>query len=89
VIYFYNKTNMMHQFVKFILSRGSTLHVMDGHSIHHQLSKTVHTETGICRNRFCRLLAGRKEMGLVPASKQSEESVRHISDAVCTVLDSQ
>jgi len=40
-------------------------------------------------NRFCWLLASGNEMEhLVPASKQSVESVWHIPDAVCTVLDS-
>jgi len=47
VIYFYSKTNEMHQFLKFILFCSSTLHVSDGLSVHHQESKTVHTASGI------------------------------------------
>jgi hypothetical protein len=43
-------------------------------------------------NRFCWLLASRNEMEweshLVPASKQSAETVWHIPDAVFTVVDS-
>jgi len=39
----------MHQFLKLILFCGSTLHVSDGFSVHHQESKTVHTESGICQ----------------------------------------
>jgi len=49
VIYFYSKTNQMHQFLKFILFCSSTLHVSDGLSAHHQESKTVHTASGICQ----------------------------------------
>jgi hypothetical protein len=47
VIYFYSRTNDMHQFLKFILFCSSTLHVSDGSSVHHQESKTVHTASGI------------------------------------------
>ena len=46
VIYFYSKTNQMHQFLKFILFCSSALHVSDGLSIQHQESKTVHTASG-------------------------------------------
>jgi hypothetical protein len=49
VIYFYSKTNEMHQFLKFILFCSSTLHVSDGLSVHHQEFKTVHTASGICQ----------------------------------------
>jgi len=42
VIYFYSKTKMMHQFLKFILFCSSTLHVWNGLSVHHQETKTVH-----------------------------------------------
>jgi len=47
VIYFYSKTNEMHQFFNFILFCSSTLCVSDGLSVHHQESKTVHTASGI------------------------------------------
>ena len=36
----------MHNFSS--LFWNSTLHVSDGHSVHHQVSKTVHTASGIC-----------------------------------------
>ena len=49
VIYFYSKTNTMHQCIKFILFWNDTLHVSDGLSVHHQEFKTVHTATGICQ----------------------------------------
>ena len=49
VIYFYSKTNKMHQCIKFILFWNDTLHVSDGLSVHHQQFKTVHTATGICQ----------------------------------------
>jgi len=39
----------MHQILKFILFRSSTLHVSDGFSVHHQESKTVHTASSICQ----------------------------------------
>jgi hypothetical protein len=51
VIYFYSKTNKMHQFLKFILFWNTTLHVSDGLSVHHQEFKTVHTATGVCGER--------------------------------------
>jgi len=49
VIYFYSKTNEMHQLLKFILFFSSTLHVSGGLYVHHQESKTVHTTSGICK----------------------------------------
>ena len=49
MIYFYSKTNQMHQFLKFILFGSSTLHISDGLSVHHQEPKTVHTASGACR----------------------------------------
>ena len=49
LIYFYSKTNQMHQCIKFILFWNDTLHVSDGLSVHHQQFKTVHTATGICQ----------------------------------------
>jgi len=47
VIYFYSKTNEMHQFLKFILFFSSTLHVSEGLSVCHKESKTVRTASGI------------------------------------------
>jgi len=49
VIYFYSKTNQMHQCIKLILFWNDTLHVSDRLSVHHQEFKTVHTATGICQ----------------------------------------
>jgi hypothetical protein len=49
VIYFYSKTNQMHQFLKFILFCSNPLYVLDGLSVHHQESKTVHAVSGICQ----------------------------------------
>jgi len=51
VMYFYRKTNEMHQFLRFtrILFCSSTLQVSDGLSVHHQESKPVHTASGICQ----------------------------------------
>ena len=79
----------MHQFYKFILFCSSTLHVSDGLSAHHQESKIVHTASDTCQtdSADC-LLAGTKMFHLVPASKQSAQSVWHIPIAVCTFLDS-
>jgi len=48
VIYFYSKTNEMHQFLKFILFCSSTLHVSDSLSVPHQESKTVHIPDAVC-----------------------------------------
>ena len=36
VIYFYSKTNQMHQCIKFVLFWNYTLHVSGGLSVHHQ-----------------------------------------------------
>jgi len=46
-LYFYSKTNQMHQFLEFILFWNNTLHASDGLSVHHQEFKTVHTAAGI------------------------------------------
>jgi len=50
VIYFYIKTNQMHN-ISNLFYFGTTLyevHVSDGLSVHHQESKTVHTASGVC-----------------------------------------
>ena len=47
VKYFYSKTNQMHNIYN-LFYFGTTLHVSDGLSVHHQESKTVHTASGIC-----------------------------------------
>jgi hypothetical protein len=85
-LHFYSKTKELHQFLKFILFCSSILHVSDGLSVHHQESNTVHTASDVCQIGN----GNEKELQfhLVPASKQSAESVWHIPDAVCTVLDS-
>jgi hypothetical protein len=49
LVYFYSKTNQMHQFFIFILFCSNTLHVSDGLSVHHQESETVHTAPVICQ----------------------------------------
>jgi hypothetical protein len=48
-IFFYSKSNQMHQFLKFILFWNNILHVSDCLSIHHQESEVVHTATGVCQ----------------------------------------
>ena len=45
MIYFYSKSNYMHNFSSLL---NITLHVSDGLSVHHQESKTVNTASGIC-----------------------------------------
>jgi len=55
-VYFYSKTNKMHQFLKFMLFWNNTLHVSDGLSVHHLYFKTIHTATGMS-NEYCYLLA--------------------------------
>ena len=72
--YFYSKTNLMHQCLKFILFWNDTLHVSNGLPFHHQEFKTVHTATGICQTDtvVCFLAL----------------SVRQMPVAVCTVLNS-
>jgi len=52
---------------------GTTLHVSEGLSVHHQESKTVHTGPGICHT-----------VSVAAAT----EPVWHIPDDVCIVLDS-
>jgi len=49
VIYFYSKTNQMHN-ISNLFYFGTTLylvHVLDGLSVHHQESKTVHTASDV------------------------------------------
>ena len=47
-MYFYSKTNQMHN-ISNLFYFGTTLYlVSDGLSTHHQESKTVHTASGIC-----------------------------------------
>jgi hypothetical protein len=80
VIYYYSKTNEMHQFLKFILFCCSTIHVSDSLSIYNQESKTVHTASGLCQTDSAEcLLAGKRwnwfQFHLVPTNKQSAESV--------------
>jgi hypothetical protein len=64
-LYFYSKSNKIHQFLKFILFLSNTLHVSDGRSVHHQEFKTMHTATGICQtdNAAC-LLEGTRSLQL-------------------------
>jgi hypothetical protein len=89
VTYFYSKTNEMYHFSKLILFCSSTLHVSEGLSVHHQESKTVNTAAGICQTDSADfLIAGTRWNHFVFARKQSAESVRHLLDVVCTVLDS-
>jgi hypothetical protein len=87
MIYFCTKTNQMHQFLKFILFYSSTLHVLDGLSVHHQEFKTVHNSIRYTSDSFCWLLASGNEMELqfhlVPAVL-----VTWCCTRVCTVLDS-
>jgi hypothetical protein len=42
VIYFYSKTNQVHN-ISNLFYFGTTLHISDGLSVHHQQSKTVYT----------------------------------------------
>jgi len=51
VIYSYNKTNKMHQFLK-IYCWSRTLHVSNSFSEHYQESSTVHTAIGLCHTDF-------------------------------------
>ena len=71
-IYFYGKTNQMHQFLKFILFCSCTLHVSDGLSAHHQESKTVHTAPGVCQtdSADCLLAETRCSISFPLASSQ-------------------
>jgi hypothetical protein len=46
-VYFYSKTNKMHNISNFFYF-GTMLDISDGLSVHHQKSKTVHTASGIC-----------------------------------------
>ena len=49
--YSYNKTNEMHQFLKFIF--GIELYrFWDSFSVHHQESSTVHTAIRICHTSY-------------------------------------
>ena len=63
-IYFCNKTNQMHQFLKFFLFWNNTLHVSDGLSVHHQEFKTVHTATGIYQTGTVALLLASRQQYL-------------------------
>ena len=48
IIYFYSKTNQMHNISNLFLFWNSTLHVSDSLSVHHQESKTVHIPDAVC-----------------------------------------
>jgi len=67
MIYFYSKTNEMHQFLKFILFCSSALCVSDGLSVHHQESKTVHTASGICQTDSADCLLAGTRWNSVPS----------------------
>jgi len=54
----------MHQFLKFILFRNSTLHVSDDFSVHRQESKTVHTASGICQTDSADCLLASRQQNL-------------------------
>ena len=65
----------MHQFLDFFLFCSSNLRVSDSLSVHHQESKTVHTESGIChRDSADCLLAGTRwsSISLPLASSQQK-----------------
>jgi hypothetical protein len=75
VMHCYSKANQMHQFLKFILFCSSTLHVLEGPSVHHQESKTVHTASGICQtNSADCLLAGTSSISFPLASSKQNQS---------------
>jgi len=46
-LYFYSKTNQMHNISNLFYFGNNTLHVSDGLSVHLQESKTLHTASGI------------------------------------------
>ena len=48
LIYFYSKTNQMHNIANLFYFCNNSLRVSDGLSVHHQESKTVHTASDIC-----------------------------------------
>jgi len=52
VIYFYSRTNQMHNISNLFYFWNNTLHVSDSLSVHHQESKTVHTASGICHTGY-------------------------------------
>jgi len=72
-IYFYSKINYMHQCIKFILFWNDTLHVSDGHSVHHQQFKTLHTATGICQTDTAVCLLASSQQYLFDSSMYSLE----------------
>jgi len=57
----------MHQLLKFILFCSNTLHVLDGFSVHHQKSKTVHTASGICKTDSADCLLAGTRWNWVPS----------------------
>jgi hypothetical protein len=69
-MYFYSKTNEMHQFLKFILFCSGTLHVSDGLPVHHRESKAVHTASGKCQtdSADCLLVHHRESRAVHTAS---------------------
>jgi len=67
VIYFYIKTNQMHN-ISNLFYFGTKLHVSDGLSVHHQESMTIHTASGICHT--CSVAVN--QFHLVPPSNQPQ-----------------
>jgi len=48
VIYFYSKTNQMHNISNLFYFVNNTVHVSDGLSVCHQESKTVYIPDAVC-----------------------------------------
>jgi hypothetical protein len=75
---FYNKTDEMHQFLKFILFCSSTLHVSEGLSAHHQESRTVHTAPGICQTDSAECLPAGTRCSISFPLARSQQNLFHI-----------
>ena len=55
----------MHNCLKVILFWSDNVHVLDGHFVHHQEFKTVHTATGICQTDIAGCLPAQWRIWLV------------------------
>jgi len=57
--HFYSKTNLMHQFLKFILFCNNNLLVSDGLSVHHLEFNSIPTAASICQTETVACLLAR------------------------------
>ena len=87
-LYFYSKTKQMHQFSQIYFNFVVLLYIFRTVFLSIIRNLRLYIQHQLYVKQVSWLLASGNEFHTVPASKQSAESLWHIPDAVCTVLDS-